>query len=129
LEKALPRIQEIPFDSERKRMTTIHGVDGAHAQAAVYGFSYSPVIAFVKGAPDVILDLCGQGLESGRAVGLTQDMREAILEQNRDMASNALRVLAVAYRPLQEVPASVTPETVEKAIDPEITLITEKKTA
>ena len=41
-------------------------------------------------------------------------MRAAILGQNRDMASNALRVLAVAYRPLSEVPASVTPETVEK---------------
>ena len=114
LEKALPRIQEIPFDSDRKRMTTIHGVDGAHAQAVVSGLGAAPVIAFVKGAPDVILDLCGQRLESGQAVGLAQDMRQAILEQNSDMASNALRVLAVAYRPLQEVPASVTPETVEK---------------
>lgn len=113
-EKALPRIQEIPFDSDRKRMTTIHSVDGAHAQAAVSGLGAPPLIAFVKGAPDVILDLCSQTLESGRALGLTQGMREAILEQNRDMAGNALRVLAVAYRPLQEVPASVTPETVEK---------------
>ena len=118
LEKALPRIQEIPFDSERKRMTTIHSVAGAHAQAGfqatVSGLGAAPVIAFVKGAPDVILDLCAQGLESGQAVGLTQEMRAAILEQNHDMASNALRVLAVAYRPLAEVPASVTPETVEK---------------
>ncbi len=118
LEKTLPRIQEIPFDSERKRMTTIHSVAGAHAQAGlqtlVSGLGAAPVIAFVKGAPDVILDLCGQSLESGRAVGLTQQMRAAILEQNHDMASNALRVLAVAYRPLQEVPASVTPEAVEK---------------
>ncbi|MGB5081853.1 MAG: HAD-IC family P-type ATPase [Burkholderiales bacterium] len=114
MEKALPRIQEIPFDSDRKRMTTLHRVDGAHAHAAVSGFSYPPVIAFVKGAPDVILDLCGLRLDRGRAVGLTQEQRLAILEHNRDMASNALRVLAVAYRPLQEVPASVTPETVEK---------------
>jgi len=118
LEKTLPRIQEIPFDSDRKRMTTIHSVDGAHAQAGlqslVSGLGSPPLIAFVKGAPDVILDLCGQGLESGRAVGLTGDMRETILGQNHDMASNALRVLAVAYRPLQEVPASLTPETVEK---------------
>ena len=114
LEQALPRIQEIPFDSDRKRMSTIHGVDAAHAQAAVHGFSYPRVIAFVKGAPDVILELCGQWLESGQAVGLARDMRAAILEHNRGMASNALRVLAVAYRPLQEVPASVTPETVEK---------------
>jgi len=112
MEKALPRIQEIPFDSDRKRMTTIHSHDGGKAQAS--GFSYPPVFAFVKGAPDVILDLCGHALESGQSVGLTEEQRRAILEQNRDMASNALRVLAVAYRPLQEVPAVVSPETVEK---------------
>jgi Ca2+-transporting ATPase len=114
MEKTLPRIQEIPFDSDRKRMSTIHSHDGGEAQAFVSGFSYPPVFAFVKGAPDVILDLCGQRLESGRSVGLTEEQRLAILEQNRDMASNALRVLGVAYRPLREVPASVTPETVEK---------------
>ena len=114
LEKALPRIQEIPFDSDRKRMATIHSHDGGEARASVSGFSYPPVFAFVKGAPDVILDLCGDRLESGQAVGLTEDTRKAILEQNRDMAGNALRVLAVAYRPLQEVPAVVSPETVEK---------------
>ncbi|MEK7360911.1 MAG: HAD-IC family P-type ATPase, partial [Pseudomonadota bacterium] len=114
LEQALPRIQEIPFDSDRKRMTTLHSVDGAHAQTVVSGLGAPPIIAFVKGAPDVILDLCGHRTESGRAVGMTGDLRAAILEQNRDMASNALRVLAVAYRPLQEVPASMTAETVEK---------------
>ena len=114
LEKALPRIQEIPFDSDRKRMATIHSHDGGEARASVSGFSYPPVFAFVKGAPDVILDLCGDRLESGQAVGLTEGQRLAILEQNRDMASNALRVLGVAYRPLQEVPAVVSPETVEK---------------
>ncbi|TAK66840.1 MAG: HAD family hydrolase [Betaproteobacteria bacterium] len=114
LEQALPRMQEIPFDSDRKRMTTIHRVDGAHAKIVVSGLGAPPLIAFVKGAPDVILDLCSQGLESGQSVGLTPERRRAILEQNQDMASNALRVLAVAYRPMQELPASVTPETVEK---------------
>ena len=127
-ELALPRMREIPFDSDRKRMTTIHRVDGAQAQAAFAGrrsaaetaleggerATAPPFIAFVKGAPDVILDLCGHQLESGIAVGLTPAMREAILEQNRAMAGNALRVLAVAYRPLQTVPDQVTPETVEK---------------
>src|SRR3990170_831705 len=89
LENALPRIQEIPFDSDRKRMTTFHRVDGAQAHASLPGFAYPPLVAFVKGAPDVILDLCGHRLETGRAVGLTEDMRRTILEQNRDMASNA----------------------------------------
>ncbi|MDP3616214.1 MAG: HAD-IC family P-type ATPase, partial [Rhodoferax sp.] len=114
LEQALPRIQEIPFDSDRKRMTTLHRVDGAHAQAAAPGFDYPPVIAFVKGAPDVILDLCGHRLEGGQAAQLTGEMRQRILDQNSDMASKALRVLAVAYRPLAEVPASVTSETIER---------------
>lgn len=114
VEEALPRIQEIPFDSDRKRMTTIHSHDGAQAHASQSGFAYPSLVAFVKGAPDVILDLCGRRLEAGQTVGLSEDTRKEILEQNRDMASNALRVLAVAYRPLREVPAAVTPETVEK---------------
>ena len=114
LEQALPRIQEIPFDSDRKRMTTIHRVDGEQVRAFFAGLGSPPLVAFVKGAPDVILDLCRQKLESGRAVDLGADMRAAILGHNRDMAGSALRVLAVAYRPLAEVPASVTPETLEK---------------
>jgi len=114
MEKALPRNQEIPFDSDRKRMTTIHNHDGAHASLS--GFAYPPLVAFVKGAPDVILDLCGHSLEAGQPVALTEDTRKAILDQNRDMASNALRVLGVAYRPLKEVPASLTPETVENGL-------------
>ena len=96
LEAKWPRVQEIPFDSERKRMSTIHRREGAGSE----------VIAFVKGAPDVVLDLCGQVMQDGQPVALTPSMRETILEQNRDMAGDALRVLAVAYRPLDEVPAS-----------------------
>ncbi|MEW6689980.1 MAG: HAD-IC family P-type ATPase [Pseudomonadota bacterium] len=114
MDRALPRIQEIPFDSERKRMSTIHRVDRAHAQAAVHGFRYPHLVAFVKGAPDVILELCGRRLQGGHAVALDESERRAVLEQNRDMAANALRVLAVAYRPLEELPASLTPEAVEK---------------
>ena len=112
LEQALPRVQEIPFDSDRKRMSTIHTWTGAGP--ADSGFGYPPVLAFVKGAPDVILDLCGQWLQGGQPVGLDQDMRATILGQNHDMAGKALRVLAVAYRPLQEVPANLSPEMLEK---------------
>jgi Ca2+-transporting ATPase len=104
LEAVWPRVQEIPFDSDRKRMTTIHRREGAEAG----------VIAFVKGAPDVVLDLCVRSLRDGQAVPLTPSVREAILEQNRDMASNALRVLAVAYRPLAAVPDKAEPADVER---------------
>jgi Ca2+-transporting ATPase len=103
LDKSMPRVQEIPFDSERKRMTTIHRRDGAP-------------FAFVKGAPDVVLDLCTHIRENGLAVALGEEKRREVLDQNRDLASNALRVLAVACRPLDAVPHSPTPETVEKEL-------------
>ncbi len=103
LEKSMPRVQEIPFDSERKRMTTIHR-DG------------DSVFAFVKGAPDVVLDLCKEIRLDGRAVALTEELKAQVLEQNRDLASHALRVLGVAVRPLDTVPDSPTPETVEKEL-------------
>ena len=112
LDKAWPRVQEIPFDSERKRMSTIHRIDDTRAGALLP--DVAPFMALVKGAPDVILDLCGQWLESGRGVSLNEVRRRLILEQNHDMASQALRVLAVAYRPLPENPSNVNPETIEK---------------
>ncbi|MGH8670038.1 MAG: cation-translocating P-type ATPase, partial [Burkholderiales bacterium] len=106
LDKVLPRVQEIPFDSDRKRMTTIHSADGATG--------YPPTFAFVKGAPDVVLDLCTHIRENGQAVALSDERRREALDQNRDLASHALRVLGVAYRPLDAVPDSPAPETVEK---------------
>jgi len=106
LEKALPRVQEIPFDSDRKRMTTIHSAGGVAG--------YPPTFAFVKGAPDVVLDLCTHIRENGQAVPLGEEKRREVLDQNRDLASHALRVLGVAYRPLDAVPDSPVPETVEK---------------
>ncbi len=115
LEQALPRVQEIPFDSDRKRMTTIHRRDGAVAGAGgAAGFAYPQFVAFVKGAPDVILDLCGHIQQAGQAVPLTAAQRTEVLDQNRAMAGNALRVLGVAYRPLAQVPESPQPEEVER---------------
>jgi len=110
----LPRVQEVPFDSDRKRMSTIHRADSEAAAALFAGLGVTPLIAFVKGAPDVILELCTQQLEGGQAVALSDAQRSAILEQNHLMASSALRVLAVACRPLAELPSTISPETVEK---------------
>ena len=114
MEQALPRVQEIPFDSERKRMTTIHRRDESQGQASVASFAYPQFFAFVKGAPDIVLDHCTHIQQAGQAVALTEERRKEVLEQNRDMASNALRVLGVAYRPLAEVPESLRPEDLEK---------------
>ncbi len=111
---ALPRVQEVPFDSERKRMSTIHRADGQAAASLFAGLGVTPLIAFVKGAPDVILELCTQQLAGGQAVALSDAQRSAILEQNHSMASSALRVLAVACRPFAELPSAIDPQTVEK---------------
>ena len=78
------------------------------------GLAYPPIVAFVKGAPDIILDHCSHIQRAGVPVALTEDRRREVLEQNRDMASNALRVLGVAYRPLAEVPESPRAEQVER---------------
>ena len=112
-ERLFPRIQEIPFDSERKRMTTVHSRGKAGA-FSVADFTYPETTAFVKGAPDVVLDLCTHIQEGGRAVPLTDTMRRVVLDQNRDMAGQALRVLAVAYRSLEGTPVQLDVDTVEK---------------
>ncbi len=90
LEGEKPRVYEIPFSSERKRMSTIHRApDGK-------------LVAYVKGAPEIVLERCSHVLLDGQVVPLTDEMRQAILKANEEMASSALRVLAMAYRPLPD---------------------------
>ncbi|MEX2144455.1 MAG: cation-translocating P-type ATPase [Anaerolineales bacterium] len=85
LDRQFPRVNEIPFTSETKRMTTLHtGPEG--------------VIIYSKGAPEIILDSCARQLMAEGEAALDAASREAILESARQMASGALRVLAVAYR-------------------------------
>jgi len=110
LEKTIPRVQEIPFDSDRKRMTTVHQLKGTPA----FSFACPPTVAFVKGAPDFILDICDNIVENGKTVPLTAEKRKEVLAANGDMARQALRVLGAAYRPLDAVPAECSPATVEK---------------
>ena len=117
--KAYPRVQEIPFDSTRKRMTTVHKV--LHPQNK----DFSPfkendphtdwyVIA-VKGAPDVMLDLCTKYQKlNDIGIPLTNDMRDRIRMANDRMAAKALRVIAVAFKVVRELPDALTPEEVEK---------------
>lgn len=115
LAKALPRVAEIPFDADRKRMTTIHRQDPAFAPTgATATFAYPPIVAFVKGAPDVILHLCSHYLQDGQPLALTADRLQEMLDQNRGMAGEALRVLAVAYRSLDAVPKNPDPDRVER---------------
>ncbi|HEY7716955.1 MAG TPA: cation-translocating P-type ATPase [Candidatus Binatia bacterium] len=86
-----PRIREFPFSSDRKRMTTIHRLDDGEQRA------------FVKGAPEVILDRCSFFLNGDQVTALDDHERKKILAANESMATEALRVLAIAYRDISEV--------------------------
>lgn len=88
LETSYPRQGEIPFDSERKLMTTIHNIDGEY-------------IAIIKGGYDVMLPLCTSGDTS---------MADEI---NLEMGTKALRVLAVGYKKLSDIPSEITPDVLE----------------
>lgn len=103
LEKIMPRLQEIPFDSDRKRMSTLHPC----------GEGY---VAYIKGAPDVMLDLSSKIYRDGRAVPITGEDREEILRVNRQMAGQALRVLALGYKELNSIPGEPKPEDIERDI-------------
>jgi Ca2+-transporting ATPase len=112
-EKVFRRSQEIPFDSDRKRMTTIHQVQAADQ---VIPFRCAPTVAFVKGAPDIILDLCDRVQLDGCSVSMTGEKKKEILGINQEMARQALRVLGVAYRSLDEIPCECTSETIEQKL-------------
>jgi Ca2+-transporting ATPase len=85
LDERFPRVGEIPFTSESKRMTTLHTLGDAQ-------------VAYAKGAPEVILDSCSRQLTSRGEITLEETDRKAILEAVREMAGEALRVLAVAKK-------------------------------
>jgi len=116
LEPSFPRVNEIPFDSDRKRMTTIHGLDD-HDDAGLSPVSSQATgagyVAVTKGAPDLVLDQCTKFQTDSGPVEMTTDLREKTLAANGALASQALRVLAVAYRELGEMPDEVGPDTVE----------------
>jgi len=97
----LPRIAEIPFSSERKRMSVI--VEAVDA-SGVGDMGPARYMMFTKGSPELILERCTQ-IQVGMAMkSITEDQRQQILEQNNYMAGRGLRVLGFACRPLNELP-------------------------
>jgi Ca2+-transporting ATPase len=101
LEKAYPRAGEILFTSERKRMTTIHKTPEGE------------IVAYMKGAPEVVLERCSKILEKGKEQKLTEDKKKQILGINEKLAGNALRILAMAYKKLPSALTDYKEETVE----------------
>jgi magnesium-transporting ATPase (P-type) len=89
LQRRRPREWEIPFDSERKRMTTIHrDADG--------------LIAYVKGSPTGVLEMCRWTLDNDQPVELAPELREKWIDCNDSLARRAMRVIGFAYRRLPE---------------------------
>ena len=112
LEREMPRVRELPFESRRKRMTTIHQLkrplDGASR------------VAFVKGAPNEVVRLSDNYRTDGKVMPMSDEMRKSIMDANDGYAAIGLRVLALAYRPLSpddtSIPRSMsdyTPENIE----------------
>ena len=118
LNQSYPRKQEIPFDSVRKRMVTIHSIVNPG------GGDISPFFAdqdrnwhviAVKGAPDVVLNLCKYRADMDNApIPMTDELKQAVLDANQQMTSRALRVLGVAYRPVAKLPDALESEVLEQ---------------
>ncbi len=101
LYQTMQRIADIPFDSVRKMMTTIHKLP--------HGY-----LIITKGAPDVLLKHCTNISENGRIMPLTANTLAKIEKQNSLMADKALRVLAIAYSEVDKLPSKITSESVEQ---------------
>jgi Ca2+-transporting ATPase len=126
LEGSFPRVAEVPFDSDRKRMTTVHKIN----QWKVDGYGEIPdirtfnlptsdginSIAFTKGAVDGLLEVCNHVLADSKVVTLDQSWRERILAANNRLAQSGMRVLGVAFRPLGNLPEKATEENTEREL-------------
>ncbi|MFV0394528.1 MAG: cation-translocating P-type ATPase, partial [Coprobacillaceae bacterium] len=108
----MPRIRELPFDSRRKRMTTIHQLKKP--------IDNSDRIAFVKGAPKEVMELSDTIIINGKKEKMSNEQRQKIMAANDSYARDGLRVLAIAYRPINKesnLPVALsayTPELVEE---------------
>lgn len=101
LEEKSPRIGEVPFDSCRKMMTTVHKNE-------------NNIIQYTKGACEILLDRCSGYLKNGNIIPMTNDIKESIKKSNKEFADKALRVLGVAYKEHPSIPEKYTTEILEK---------------
>ena len=119
----MPRLRELPFDSRRKRMSTIHELPVVSCQLPVGEQARNPHFhlddsglrtAYVKGAPKEVLALCTRIQLNGQEHSLSDTQRAQIMAANDDYARGGLRVLAIAQRVLPERIPAYTPEAVER---------------
>ena len=100
LDQRWPRVAEIPFTSERKRMTTVHRMALADRSQSEAPWRDSPFVAFSKGAVTELLAVCSHIWVGDSAVLVSDELRQRVQSADDSMAQNGQRVLGVAFRPL-----------------------------
>ncbi|HET9529401.1 MAG TPA: cation-translocating P-type ATPase [Blastocatellia bacterium] len=106
LNRALPRVAEVPFDSDRKRMTTVHSAAEQSYEPVEFVLSRvagSPYIAFTKGAVDTLLDVSSKVWVDSVIEPLDDELRRRILDVNDGLAQEGFRVLGVAFKPVESL--------------------------
>jgi Ca2+-transporting ATPase len=109
LELSFPRIGEIPFDSDRKRMTTVHNINGK-SDSNLLGFAgldpkaESPAVSFTKGAFDVLLKISSKVLYNNEVVDLDDNIRNTLIKTNKELAEKGIRVLGVGFKSFDKTP-------------------------
>ncbi|GBF80547.1 cation-translocating P-type ATPase [Aphanothece sacrum] len=114
LESPLPRVGEFPFSSERKRMSIIAQTTPGDRLLNWQPEQNTPYLMFSKGSPELILERCQSYQEQTQIYPLTSEKRREILEGNNGMAKRALRVLSLAYKPLDHIPEAKTEDIYEQ---------------
>lgn len=98
-----PRVAELPFDSDRKMMTTFHE-----------SFIPGKVVSFTKGAPDILINKSSSIYLNGEIMPFTDDLKKKVLDINSQFSREALRVLALAFRQYDSLPDEITTESIER---------------
>jgi len=106
----LPRVQEIPFESERKMMSTINALSSPGRENPYYTFTSAPYILLTKGAPEAVLNHCSHILTPQGVQDLGSGGRVHYAAEAEKMADRALRTMAFACRPLTEIPSDISPD-------------------
>jgi len=99
IHKEYPRIEEIPFDSDRKMMTTFHE-----------NYIQDKIVSFTKGAPDIIIDRCNRISMNASVCEFDLNFKNEVLKINSDFSKSALRVLAFAYKEYNGLPRDISPD-------------------
>jgi len=97
LREKYPRLAELPFDSSRKRMSTVHNIN-------------DETLLLTKGGPDVIISLCSRIKMNGEVVDMTEEHVDMLLQKNEEFSNQAFRVLAFAYKPVDSEAVAIEDE-------------------